>query len=572
MNFFKKSTLISIFFCLFSNESVPAQCLWATQTGGNSLKEGIDVDTDGGGNSYTIGNYSAGVAIFGSTSLQNFGTSLACFLSKTDASGNFLWAVRMGGGLAVYGESVVTNGTDIFITGKYRGNFTFYSTSSTTITLTGSNTNDDCYIAKYDINGVIQWAIQYGGNNHQIPYDIAISNTQQKLYVTGVNAGKIFVNCYNFLGVLDWSKQSVNSTPAEGRGIVADANGNCYVVARYTLGPISFPSTSTFSGSNNMLLLKIGLSGNIIWINNIGGAGSEVPTGGIGIDGVGDLYVSGEYTQTANISSIFLTNNSSNNTDTDLFVAKYNNAGIVQWAKSAGGVNHENTSRIATDISGNSFILATIQENNSVTINCQTFSSVLGNTDNKFFVLKYDNIGNVVWSTAPIVNRAENKAWGIATHGDGFAVIVGALSGNITFGTKSITNVPSTFVSDMYIAKLKKEPLNSDFSLTAVFPTGGGGLYQLSAIPAVIIPKFWWEVSEIDAVGNVITGTTMTNPSNWWSSPFIANNVFPGYCCNQTTTTGNGIFTLGRKYKITRGVWSDCDPWISTTKIVYMSF
>jgi hypothetical protein len=547
---------------------------WAVKSNGIGDEMAFDVERDANGNNYVIGNYSAAPAVFGSTTLPNFGGTPSCFLAKADANGAFLWAVRMGGTSTfhVQGEAVTTDGTDVFITGQFRGTLVFYGTTATVKTLIGSTTDVDCFIARYNSAGVIQWATKYGGAGLQKPMDIAVSSATQSVFVTGANINKIFINRYNFSGVSQWSGLSLNGTPASGMGITADAAGNSYLISKYTSGPIMLSGSSvTNNGTNNMLLAKYDILGAAVWVQNIGGAGGEFPTGGIGIDGASNLYISGEYTQTANISGISLTN--SGNTGfvtTDLFIAKYNNNGIIQWAKKVGGVNSETARGIATDNAGNSFIAAGSQENNSVIIDCQTFPSVLGNTDNKIFVIKYDNAGNVAWATAPKVSDSQTTALGIATNGDGYAVITGGLTGSATFDAITLSNTGNAVPRDAFIAKMKKDPISSDFTLTASFPSGGGS-YQLSAIPSATPLGFWWEVSEIDiTTGVVVSGTTMTNPSNWWVAPFITNNIFPGYCCNPTTSSGYGVFVIGHKYRITRGTWGPCSPWNSTSKTVYM--
>jgi len=178
----------------------------------------------------------------------------------------------------------------------------------------------------------------------------------------------------------------------------------------------------------------------------------------------------------------------------------------------------------------------------------------------------------VDWAAVPTANNDQTIAFGISTNGDGQAVVVGNLVGAATFGTLSLNNNSILTQSDAFVTKVKKAPIDADFTLTASFPSGSTAFYQLSAVPAVVTPSFWWEVSEIDlTTGAVVPGTTMTNPSNWWGAPFISNNTFPGYCCNPTASTGSGLFALGHKYRITRGTWGPCSPWNAVSKTVYMS-
>ncbi len=83
-----------------------------------------------------------------------------------------------------------------------------------------------------------------------------------------------------------------------------------------------------------------------------------------------------------------------------------------------GGAQNEYAQGIATDHSGNTFLIGYSQPNNSYNMDCQTFQTVNGNTDNKFFVVKYDNAGNVAWAVAPTANSDQTIAFGVATKGD----------------------------------------------------------------------------------------------------------------------------------------------------------
>lgn len=97
-----------------------------------------------------------------------------------------------------------------------------------------------------------------------------------------------------------------------------------------------------------------------------------------------------------------------------------------------------------------------------------------------------------------------------------------------------------------------------DFQLTATLETGNTSTYQVvaSTAPLPTGAGFSWKVEEIDASGNV-TGPVMNNPSAWWPSPTYNN--FSGY-----------VFQQKRRYRITRGVWSDCYTWTALTKVVSM--
>ncbi len=84
-------------------------------------------------------------------------------------------------------------------------------------------------------------------------------------------------------------------------------------------------------------------------------AGGTRFTGGYGIalDGSANSYVVGDFSGTITFgTSTSLTSAGSG----DVFVAKYDSAGNLAWAKSAGGTGNDVPGGIAVDGSGNSYV------------------------------------------------------------------------------------------------------------------------------------------------------------------------------------------------------------------------
>lgn len=505
---------------------------WAAKSSGTGTEQTYGITSDASGNNYIAGTYINGNCVLGTTTLTVTGGSSEGFLAKTNSGGSFQWAVRMGGTMSDYAQCVVANSTDVFVSGVYRSTATFYSsgTSTVTATLTGVTTDDECFIARYNSAGVVQWAIKYTGvtGTNQKPRRIAVNNTLGLIYVTGETGGKMFTNCYNIsLGTLQWSTVSSNTGNAYGWGVVSDgaATGNCYAVAQYAAGPVDLGMTS-YIGSNGALLVKYNSSGVVQWVKNIGGTGTgdEYPRGGLGIDASGNLYIAGDFSGPANISGITLSNPGSAGTR-NLFVAKYDNAGTVQWAKTSAGTTGLGTELVygmETDASGNSYLAVNNQENNSVVIDCQTFNAQIGNTDQKLFVVKYDNLGNVSWSGAPAANNSQTSAWCIATKGDGTAVIGGLTIGTTTFGGTVLTSANA----DAFLAKAGSSvPVVSGTTicsgstavLTASFPTGSGIVFNWYAAATGGSPLF--------------TGASFTTPVLTATTTYYLS-VVPGGCAS----------------------------------------
>ena len=133
-NLYKRLCIIALlaFFSLSNN--VIAQnpnFLWAKQLGGANQELGNSIAVDANGNVYTAGSFQStvdfdpGPAIYNLTAVSSFGGN-DIFISKLDASGNFLWAKQLGGVLDDAGFSIAVDGNgNIYTTGYFTGTADF---------------------------------------------------------------------------------------------------------------------------------------------------------------------------------------------------------------------------------------------------------------------------------------------------------------------------------------------------------------------------------------------------------------------------------------------------------------
>lgn len=115
---------------------------WANKIGAEGSDGAYGITNDTEGNVYVVGDFNSNISI-GGTGLFSSGLSDG-FVTKIDASGNFLWADKIGGtGIDHgYGVAVHQNG-NCFVTG-------FYSEEMTVGTNTISNAGDfDVYLVRY---------------------------------------------------------------------------------------------------------------------------------------------------------------------------------------------------------------------------------------------------------------------------------------------------------------------------------------------------------------------------------------------------------------------------------------
>jgi len=428
--------------------------LWAKGIGGTSADYGRGIATDSGGNVYVTGNYRVTATLAPGTTLTSAG-SYDAFVAKYDASGTVQWATSIGGTSADLGIDIATDSNgNVYVTGHYSS----YSITigSTTLTRVGSY---DAFVAKYDTSGTVQWATRIGGTDTDNGHGIA-TDSDGNVYVTGnyrgsitigsttlTNSGSddVFVAKYDTSGTVQWAT-SIGGTSADyGRGIATDSGGNVYVTGNYS-GSITIGSTTlTSAGSDDAFVAKYDTSGTVQWATSIGGTSNDYGRG-IATDSSGNVYVIGEYSGTLTIGSTTLTGAGSD----DVFVAKYDTSGTVQWAKGIGGTSADYGRGIATDSGGNVYVTG----NYSGTATFAPGTTLTSTASYDVFVTKYDASGTVQWATSIGGTSADNVS-GIATDSNGNVYVTGNYYGSITIGSTTLTSAGS---DDTFIAKYSSPP------------------------------------------------------------------------------------------------------------------
>lgn len=216
----------------------------------------------------------------------------------------------------------------------------------------------------------------------------------------------------------------------EALDIATDASGNSYVTG-YFSSTITFPGgiSLSSSGLSDIFVLKANPNGQILWAVKAGGTADERGTS-IAVDGSGNVYVTGHFQGTANFGVSSVTSNGSK----DMFVAKYNTAGVLQWVNSGGGTGEDFGYGLAVDGAGN--VAVTGEFKNTGIFGSNSF--VAGGTD--VFVCRYTNAGALSWAKAG--SGADNaRGIDIACDASGNVYVTGQFSNNITFDNTESNNM-----------------------------------------------------------------------------------------------------------------------------------
>lgn len=192
-----------------------------------------------------------------------------------------------------------------------------------------------------------------------------------------------------------WATQAGGIGEDYGYAIGTDSIGNVYSAGSFT-GTADFdPSASSFilnsSGGRDIYLLKLDGQRNFIWAKKIGGVSDDEPRD-LHVDKNGDLYVTGYFKS----SSDFDPSNNNYNLNSsglkDVFIAKYDSSGSIQWAFGFGGVADDEGNSVSIDGFGSLYLTGTFQGN--VDFNPGTSNSnLISNGGTDVFVSKFKTNG-----------------------------------------------------------------------------------------------------------------------------------------------------------------------------------
>jgi len=278
--------------------------VWAKSSGGPGSTQGFGITTLSDDSTVATG-YFFNRAIFGRGEpneilLEAYGPdyNIDIYIARYNPDGTLAWAKKAGGANEELGNEITAlSDNSIVVTGYFKGTSIFGEGEANETTLVSAGTYD-IFIARYNPDGILEWAKRAGGTEYESGRDITTLSDNSTI-VTGKFEGvatfgegepnetvlsssndssRIFIARYNPDGTLAWAKQSGGPGHCFGQGIT-------------TLSGDSIVSTGRFSYTGT--------------------------------------FGEGEPNETVLESAGYQ----------DIFVARYNPDGTLRWAKSAGGTS-----------------------------------------------------------------------------------------------------------------------------------------------------------------------------------------------------------------------------------------
>lgn len=303
--------------------------------------------------------------------------------------------------------------------------------------------------------GSIQWENLFGdGTQQDVAYDMQIDQITGDIYSVGQTANfydggtpqRPLVAKYDNDGVLQWQKTILTAFGSAAFAVGIDSSSDVYVglpgllVKLNPAGAIQWQVTLTGTVSDQwydihvdasdniyvtgasadladvaglgVMVAKYNSSGTLLWHKKLNGTAAGQDQGrGVTVDSSGNVFVCGNHASAGGFGG------------TDVFLAKWDSSGTLQWQKTFGSASTEVGYDIEADASGDIY--------------------VTGSAVSSAFVLKLDTNGGILWQNTLGTVSSNEVGYGLTLDATGTQVII---SGQTT-GNPATTNNPQILLA-----------------------------------------------------------------------------------------------------------------------------
>lgn len=476
--------------------------VWAKAMGGADDDSGNSIAFDASGNLYTAGNFTGtadfdpGAGVFNLTSAGG----PAVFVSKFDASGNFVWAKTMGGTAAT--QIVLDASGNIYTTGYFQGTADFDPGAGLFNLISAGGA--DIFVSKLDASGNFVWAKAMGGANFDNGNSIAL-DLNGNVYTTGFFDGtadfdpgvalsnltssgskEVFVSKLDASGNFVWAKAMGGTGPDRGYSIAVDASGNVLITGDFESTVDFDPGAALFnlssSGINDVFIVKLDASGNFVWAKKMGGTNYDIGRS-VKLDASNNVYITGAFTASVDFDPGMAVFNLTSAGGNDIFISKLDASGNFVWAKNMGGPENDISFSMAIDDSGNLYTTGYFRNTADFDPDAGLFSlTSAGVLD--VFIAKLNASGSFAWARA-MGGTGIDIANAIALDASNHVYSTGAFNGTVDFDPGAgLFNLTSAGNTEIFIHKMSQTMVNveetRELTSIAVYPNPNEGTFSLT--------------------------------------------------------------------------------------------
>lgn len=328
--------------------------IWYTFLGGTGNDNATDITTDGSGNIYITGNCDA---TWG-TPYRSWSGLKDGFVAKLDSNGVLQWNTFLGSSSndESTGIAVANSTGNIYVAGKGNANWVETPVNPRAGWF-------DAYVAKLASAGTLVWYTFAGGTGTDEGSSIAIDGSENVFFsgrssrswgspvrMYTPNKKDAFAARLRSNGKLVWNTFLGGPQDDSSQGIAVTTTGHVYVSGTsFGTWQGSNPPMRAFSGSSDAYIARLDSSGALQWNTFLGSVTTDYG-GPIVLDGSEYIHASGQ-SQDSWGSPIRPKDNV-----IDVFTAKLDVSGNLQWNTFVGGYGYDYNPDIALDAGRNMFL------------------------------------------------------------------------------------------------------------------------------------------------------------------------------------------------------------------------
>ena len=244
----------------------------------------------------------------------------------------------------------------------------------------------------------------------------------------------------NAVPVHDWSERFGGSNVNTAYDVAVDGSGNAVIVGTFA-GTMNLGGAAlTSAGSYDIFLAKFDANGVHQWSQRFGGSGLDGARA-VSMDDAGNITITGYFRAPVSFGGAPLAGRGG----LDIFVARFDGAGLHQWSQWYGSSGNDEGQDIVVDASGN--VIVTGQYGGAINFSGGAGTPGFGSLD--VFVLKLDGAGAYQWSKG-MGGLNPDAGYGVAVDASHNVFLTGTFNGTVDFGGGPLISAGS---SDVFVVK-----------------------------------------------------------------------------------------------------------------------
>ena len=345
-----------IFLACFTTEG---GLLWLHRAGGNNYDMLTDLATDSAGNVFATGCFRDTIR-FENDSIVGVGF-INNFVAKYSPEGRLLWLRHIVGGCRENELWLTFDSRNrMFLAGAFYdslsvGNQTHYSKGSS-----------DMFVTLLDSDGNIEWFKQIGGVGKDKINRLILRDSM--IYLAGSFSDSLFLGNDTLVShgykdmfaaamtldtVVKWTFSAGGNFDDAINGLSLDSAGNVYFAANFVETCYMGVDTLRTRGVDDACLVRLDTAGNVQWIRQLGGISNDYSRDLV-IDKNQQLFWTGTFKLKLKHEGLEFR---SSNRQSDIFICRYDTAGIMHEFIQAGGSGEDYPLQMLRDTAEHVYLL-----------------------------------------------------------------------------------------------------------------------------------------------------------------------------------------------------------------------